>query len=740
MDMAKGNSKREQARKQARQKAEQLVSQMTIEERASQLRYDAPPIERLGVPAYNWWGEALHGIARAGVATSFPQAIGMAATFDAELVRKAGDVSATEGRAKYNAFSEQNDRDIYKGLTFWSPNVNIFRDPRWGRGHETFGEDPYLTSRMGVAYVEGLQGDGEGLKTAACAKHFAVHSGPEAVRHEFNATASKKDMAETYLPAFKACVQEAEVEAVMGAYNRTNGEPCCGSKTLIQDILRGEWEFKGHFVSDCWAIKDFHEHHMVTHTPQESAAMALKAGCDINCGVTYLHLLKALQEGIVTEEEITEAAVRAFTTRYLLGLFEGSEYDEIPYEKIECEEHLEIAERMTRESVVLLKNNGILPLKEDGKTIGVIGPNANSRAALVGNYHGTSSRYITVLEGIQDKIGHNGRVLFSEGAHLFMDRVEPLAWENDRIAEAVSVAKHSDVVVLCVGLDETLEGEEGDTGNSYASGDKIDLQLPKSQRDLLEAVLAIGKPTIVCLMTGSAVDLSLAEERADAVLQVWYPGARGGKAVADILFGVFSPSGKLPVTFYRSLDHLPAFEDYSMQGRTYRYMTDEPLYPFGYGLTYGDVEVRKAEVISEDAGAYRSIRDEAFQDMAVQGGNAQGAAVQETVSRDIVLEAEVINRGTFATDEVVQVYVKDLESKYAVSNYSLCAFERVHLKAGETKRISLRVDGNAFYAVNNEGEYVFDSSTYELYIGLGQPDSRTRELTGKKAVKVDVKF
>lgn len=721
--------KREEARAKARERAIKLVSRMTIGERASQLRYDAPAIERLGIPAYNWWNEALHGVARAGVATSFPQAIGMAATFDTELVEAAGDVSAIEGRAKYNALSKENDRDIYKGLTFWSPNVNIFRDPRWGRGHETFGEDPYLTSRMGVAYVEGLQGDEAELKAAACAKHFAVHSGPEAVRHEFNATATKKDMAETYLPAFKACVQEADVEAVMGAYNRTNGEPCCGSKTLIQDTLRKEWGFQGHFVSDCWAIKDFHEHHMVTHTPEESAAMALQAGCDINCGVTYLHLLKALQEGIVTEEEITEAAVRAFTTRYLLGLFDGSPYDEISYEKVECEEHLAIAEQMTRESVVLLKNNGVLPLNvKDDQTIGVIGPNANSRAALVGNYHGTASRYITVLEGIQDKVGHNGRVLFSEGSHLFKDRVEPLAWKNDRIAEAVTVAKHSDVVVLCVGLDETLEGEEGDTGNSYASGDKKDLLLPESQRDLMDAVLAVGRPTVVCLMAGSAIDLSVADEKADAVLQLWYPGARGGKTVADILFGECSPSGKLPVTFYRTLDGLPDFEDYSMKGRTYRYMTGEALYPFGYGLTYSDVVIQSAQVIS--------IGDKA------DDGNTglQDAAVKETSSRNIVLQAEVVNRGTVDTDEVVQVYVKDMESVYAVPNYSLCAFERISLKAGEVKQITLKVDGSAFYAVNDNGEHIFDSRKYELYVGLGQPDARTEALTGKKSVKVDVAF
>ena len=689
--------------------AENLVSRMTIEERASQLRYDAPAIERLGIPAYNWWGEALHGVARQGVATSFPQAIGMAATFDEALIRKAGDVAATEGRAKYNASVEENDRDIYKGLTFWSPNVNIFRDPRWGRGQETFGEDPYLTSRMGVAYVEGLQGDGDLLKTAACAKHFAVHSGPEAVRHEFNAKASKKDMAETYLPAFRACVQEAGVEAVMGAYNRTNGEPCCGSKVLMQDILRGEWGFQGHYVSDCWAIRDFHEHHMVTYTMEESAAMALQAGCDINCGVTYQYLLNALKKGMVTEAEITEAAVRAFTTRYLLGMFEKNEFDNIPYEKVECEEHLAVAEQLTRESVVLLKNDGVLPLST-GKTIGVIGPNANSREALIGNYHGTSSRYITVLEGIQDKVGHNGRVLFSEGSHLFKDRIESLAWENDRISEAVTVAKHSDVVVLCVGLNETLEGEEGDTGNSYASGDKEDLNLPAPQRKLMEAVLATGKPVVVCLMTGSAMDLSLAQEKAAAVLQLWYPGARGGKAVADLLFGEYSPSGKLPVTFYRSLEELPDFENYSMKGRTYRYMENEALYPFGYGLTYGDVRVESASVVSQDA-----------------------------ASRDVVVCAKLKNAGSVSTDDVIQIYVKDPASAYAVPNHSLCAFQRVSLQAGECKEIEIKVPGAAFLVVDEEGKFQKGSDQCLLYVGTGQPDRRTETLSGKKSVEIAVK-
>ncbi len=695
-------------RKKAAEAAKKLVSQMTLEEKASQLRYDAPAIPRLGVPAYNWWNEALHGVARAGVATSFPQAIGMAAAFDDELLRTVGDAVAEEGRAKYNEYSKQEDRDIYKGLTFWSPNVNIFRDPRWGRGHETYGEDPYLTSRLGVAYVKGLQGEGEYLKTAACAKHFAVHSGPESVRHEFDARANKKDMYETYLPAFEACVKEAEVESVMGAYNRTNGEPCCGSNTLIRGILRGEWEFQGHFVSDCWAIKDFHEHHCVTQTPEESAAMALKAGCDVNCGVTYLHLLKAYEQGLVTEEEITQAAERLFTTRYLLGCFEETQYDQIPYEAVECSEHLELAQKIARESMVLLKNDGILPLQKDKlKTIGVIGPNANSRVPLIGNYHGTSSRYITVLEGIQDAVGEDVRVFYSEGCHLYKDRVEALGWRQDRLSEARTVAAHSDVVVLCLGLDETLEGEEGDTGNSYASGDKIDLQLPESQRELLEAVVGCGKPVILCNLTGSSVDLQYADAHVNAILQVWYPGARGGKAVADILFGACSPSGKLPVTFYRDLEGFPAFEDYSMKGRTYRYLEKEPLYPFGFGLTYGKAQVK-----------------EACLEKAPEEGKA------------LVVKAVLENVGAVGTDEVLQAYIHADDSAFAAPNPSLCCFKRVHLEAGETKEVSVEIPWEALTIVDEEGRRYVDGKNFRLFAGFGQPDERSAALMGTRPVEI----
>ena len=687
-------------REEARQRAQALVDRMTLEEAASQLRYDAPAIERLGVPAYNWWNETLHGVARAGVATSFPQAIGMAASFDPELVRALGDIAATEGRAKYNAASAHGDRDIYKGLTFWSPNVNIFRDPRWGRGHETYGEDPVLTGALGVSYVKGLQGEGDTMKSAACAKHFAVHSGPEALRHHFDAVASKKDMAETYLPAFHALV-DAGVEAVMGAYNRTNGEPCCGSHEL-QRILREEWGFQGHFVSDCWAIRDFHTGHMVTDTPEESAALALKEGCDVNCGNTYVYMMKALEQGLVTEEQIRKSCVRLFTCRYLLGLMEGSEFDAIPYEKVECAEHLAAADKASREACVLLKNDGMLPL-DMGKinTLGVIGPNANSRAALIGNYHGTSSRYVTVLEGLQDALEGRARVLYSQGCHLFKDRDENLAQPDDRLSEALAVAECSDAVVLVLGLDETLEGEEGDTGNAAASGDKADLLLPESQRKLMDAVLRAGKPTAIVLMAGSAIDLQRGAEDANAVLLTWYPGARGGRAVADILLGKTSPSGKLPVTFYHNdqLQQMPEFTDYAMAGRTYRYIEEAPLWPFGYGLTYGDCRVASAR--------------------RTDGG----------------VEAVIENAGTVDTDEVAQVYVQNEGSANAPRNPRLAAFARVHVPAGQAVTVALDIPAERLKVVDGEGRFV-DEGTLVFFVGLGQPDTRTEELTGHAAVRV----
>lgn len=708
-----------QKREEARRRAEDLVMQMTVEEKASQLLYNSPAIERLNIPEYNWWNEGLHGVARAGTATMFPQAIALAAAFDEDLMEEIGDVIAEEGRAKYNMQTRHGDRDIYKGLTFWSPNVNIFRDPRWGRGHETYGEDPYLTSRLGVRFVEGLQGDGRYMKAAACAKHFAVHSGPEALRHRFNAVASAKDMEETYLPAFEACVREAGVEAVMGAYNRTNGEVCCGSPSL-QKILREKWGFEGHFVSDCWAISDFHEYHHITEGPKESAKLALENGTDVNCGCTYARIMDAYREGMIDEKYITQSCIRLFTARFLLGMFDQTEYDNIPYTVVECPEHLALADRAAREGIVLLKNNGILPLASASvRTIGVIGPNANSRAALMGNYHGTASRYTTILEGIQDRVRDEGvRVLYSEGCHLYKDKVENLARPEgeDRIAEAKGVLENSDVVFIVTGLDENLEGEEGDTGNAYASGDKKDLHLPNSQEMLIRELLYFNsslpegsrKPVIVINISGSAIDLSEAEEGADAVLQVFYPGANGGAAAAAVLFGDVSPSGKLPVTFYYGVTDLPDFTDYSMKGRTYRYYEGKELYPFGYGLTYGNCSVTAAAPSGEKS--------------------ADGS---------MELCVRITNDGA-ATEDVLQIYVHDEDTEFVPPNPELAAFRRIRLAAGEEKNIMIRVPERAFTSVDEDGVRAVRGRHYSLYAGFSQPGSRSEELTGKKPLKLEV--
>lgn len=704
-------------RKEAIKRATELVEQMSVEELASQLRFDADEIPRLDIPEYNWWNEGLHGVARAGTATVFPQAIGLGATFDEELMERIGAAISTEARAKYNENEKHDDRDIYKGITLWSPNVNLFRDPRWGRGHETYGEDPTLIARLGVAFIKGLQGDGEYLRTAACAKHFAVHSGPEEKRHFFDAKVSMKELWETYLPQFEACVKEGQVESVMGAYNRTNGEPCCAHSYLMNDVLRGQWGFEGHYVSDCWAIRDFHEQHKVTKRPEESVKLALEHGCDVNCGCTYQKILNAYEEGLISKELLQKSAIRLFTTRFLLGMFDETEYDSIPYEAVECKEHIDLSVEAAHKSVVLLKNDGILPLnKEKLKTIGVIGPNANSRAALIGNYHGTASRYVTVLEGIQDYVGDDVRVLYSEGCHLFLDQVEKLAKEDDRISEAMTVAEHSDLVILCLGLDESLEGEEGDTGNAYASGDKQDLHLPASQQRLLEIIAGMGVPFIVCMMAGSAMDLNLADDKANAVLQTWYPGARGGKAVADILFGEVSPSGKLPVTIYRDLQGMPDFDDYSMKNRTYRFVEKAPLYPFGYGLNYADTQVTDAK-LTDDV-TYDQIK-------------------AQNKEQTVCVETKVVNRGDIFTEDVLQVYVQ-VEASDEVPNPKLAAFKRVALAPGEEKTVTFEIPTKAFSVVNEEGKSVYTGTGADIYVGFGQPDGRTKELIGKKGVKMHI--
>ncbi|HHT98436.1 MAG TPA: glycoside hydrolase family 3 protein [Clostridiales bacterium] len=692
--------------------AQELVSKMTVEEKMSQMLYQSPAIDRLGIPTYNWWNESLHGVARAGVATMFPQAIGLGATFDKELLNEIADVISTEGRAKFTAYSEKGDRGIYKGITFWAPNINIFRDPRWGRGHETFGEDPYLTAELGISYIKGLQGpDREHLKATACAKHFAVHSGPEELRHSFDAVVNKRDLYDTYLYAFKRCVDEGEVEAVMGAYNRVNGEPACGSKTLLIDILRGDWKFKGHVVSDCWAINDFHEYHGVTKVVEESAAMAVNNGCDLNCGNAFLHLPKAFEKGLVKEEVIDEAVTRLLDTRIRLGMLSEypSPYDNIPYSKVECKEHIELSIEAARRSVVLLKNDGVLPLnKKEIKTIAVIGPNADSREALIGNYTGTSSEYITPLEGIKAHVGDDIRVVYAQGAHLFKDREEALGEPNDRLAEAIVTAEMADVVVICLGLDASIEGEQGDTGNAYASGDKIDLELPGNQQALIEAVKRTNKPIIYLLSTGSAMGLKWADENVSAILQTWYPGARGGKAIADVLFGEVSPSGKLPVTFYESSKDMPDFCDYSMDNRTYRYLEEKALYPFGYGLNYTKLKYSNTSMNKEEF----DFTDE------------------------IEISTTITNNGDYPANEIVQVYIKDIEASVKVPNYELKGFESIFIKPGESIDLAIKLNIRDFAFIDDEGKCIFEPGQFEVSIGGQQPDERSEELTKLSVDKV----
>lgn len=692
------------------ERAKDLLSRMTLEEKLSQMTYQSQPIERLGIPAYNWWNEALHGVARAGTATMFPQAIGLAAMFDDQELYEIADIIATEGRAKYKAYSEEGDRGIYKGLTFWSPNVNIFRDPRWGRGHETYGEDPYLTSRLGVAFVKGLQGDDpKYLKTAACAKHYAVHSGPEGLRHEFDAQVSQKDLWETYLPAFEACVKEGHVEAVMGAYNRTNGEPCCGSPTLLQKILRDTWGFQGHVVSDCWAIMDFHTHHHVTATAPESAAVALKAGCDVNCGIVYLHLQAALDEGRITEEDVDRSLLRLLITRMKLGMFDQPEhvpYAAIPVSANNTKAHQEKNLRAARKSLVLLKNDHVLPLCPSKlRRIAVIGPNADSREALKGNYYGDADRYTTVLEGIQNYLeGTDVEVAYSLGCVLFHEKHH--SDENQYIYEATGLARHSDAVVVCLGLDDTLEGEERHQSNTYGSGDKPDLKFPGQQERLLREVLdaAGDKPVILVNMTGSAMDLNLAEERCAAIIQAWYPGSRGGQAIAELLFGEYSPAGRLPVTFYRTIEELPEFTDYRMTGRTYRYMKNDALYPFGYGLSYNTYR-------------YDAVEFPYWQDGKLH------------------VRVRVTNQGTMEGDEVVQLYTIHKSPVLESPNCSLRGFQRITLEPGASQEVEFILGQEDLMMVNNDGEKVLESGEYEITVGGGQPDHRTEELTGQKVLR-----
>lgn len=690
-----------------------LVGRLTVEEKAAQMLHESPAIPRLGIPAYNWWNECLHGVARAGIATVFPQAIGLAAMWNQKRMHEIAVAVSDEARAKHHEYVRHDDRGYYKGLTFWTPNINIFRDPRWGRGHETYGECPYLTSRLGVAFCRGLEGDDpKYLKLVATPKHYAVHSGPEGLRHSFDAVVSQKDLRETYLPAFHACVTEAKAHSVMAAYNRTNGEPCSGSPTLLQKILREEWKFDGYVVSDCWAIRDFHENHHVTETWEQSAAVAVKAGCDLNCGCTYSHIPAAVAKGLLSEADLDVCVTRLFTARMALGMFDPPErvpYASIPYEVNDCERHRELSLTAAREAIVLLRNrNNLLPLDPNVKSIAVIGPNAHDHHVLVANYYGTPSRSVTPLEGIRAAVSKQTVVRYARGCDLLGTQTDGVG-RSANLSEALSQAERCDVVVLCLGLSAEIEGEQGDASNSEAAGDKLSLDLTGLQQRLLEQVVALGKPTVLVLINGSPLAINWADEHVGAIVEAWYPGQEGGTAIADVLFGKYNPGGRLPITFPRSLEDVPPFTDYSMKGRTYRYLEKPPLYPFGYGLSYTRF------VYSDIAVSSTSVR--------------AGDSVE--------VSATVTNAGDREGDEVVQLYVRDLEASTVVPHHDLRGFERITLKPGESRRVAFTLTARDLSLIDDAGQRVLEPGRFRVTVGGSQPDPRSVELLGQAPLAIE---
>lgn len=667
------------------ERVDSLIAQMTLSEKVSQMVHTAPAIERLGLPEYNWWNECLHGVARAGKATVFPQAMGMAAAFNDSLLHRVATAISDEARAKHNAALQQGNRGMYFGLTYWTPNINLFRDPRWGRGQETYGECPYLTARLGVAFIKGLQGNHPRyLKLVATAKHYAVHSGPEESRHRFNAIVNQRDLRESYLPHFQAAVQEAKVHSIMGAYNRTNGEPCNGSPTLLQKILREEWGFDGYVVSDCWAIKDFHEGHHVTKDAVESAALAAREGCDINCGCLFLELIEAVKRGLITEAELDRNLKRLFTARVRLGMFDAPA--RVPWSKLKpavvnSPAHQKLARRMAQESIVLLKNDGVLPLQKDLRQILVVGPNAVDTLVLLGNYNGYAPRMNTILAGIIEKVATGTQVQWAKGCELAGSapiNTKELTW-------LTSYGPPVDVVVACLGYSATLEGEEGALEGG-GSGDRTTYGLPGRQQEYLEALTTLGKPIILVLTGGSPIDLAWAQANCAAIVWAGYPGEQGGNAVADVLFGDYNPAGRLPITFPKSYAQLPAFEDYNMRGHTYRFMEGEVLYRFGYGLSYTTFKYSKLKV------------------------------------RGLSVSVDVKNTGRVAGDEVVQLYVRDVAASVPVPRRHLEGFRRIHLKPGEKKTITFTLRREQFVCFDDNGKPFIEPGDFEISVGGGQPD------------------
>ncbi len=694
----------------ARQKAKELVAKMTVEEKISQLLYNAPAIERLGIEEYNWWNESSHGIHGAGTATVFPHAIAMASTFDPDLVGEVADAVSTEGRAKYNKHVKYGDHDIFKGITFWAPNINIFRDPRWGRGQETFGEDPFLTSELAVSYINGIQGNGEFLKATACSKHFAVHSGPEKNRHGFNAVVDMHDMWETYLPAFEKTVKSG-VSGIMGAYNRLNGEPCCSHSYLISQILRKQWNFDGYVVSDCGALKDIYKFHKFVETKAEAAAAALKSSCDLNCGETYDALIDAYEQDLITEDEITAAAENLFAIRYRLGEFEETRpYSDIGFDKLDSKEHKTLNLKTAEQCMVLLENkDNFLPLdKNTNKKIAVVGPNALSVTALEGNYNGYASEYVTVADGIR-RIFKSAAITVEKGCNYCDEHLNHWSGFQNMISDGVAAASEADITILALGLDRSVEGEDTGFDNDYTvSGDKRSLFLPATQQKLAEAVCDVCENVVVVLLCGSSIDVGeKVRNHAKAVVQAWYPGSLGGLALANILAGDANPSAKLPVTIYKGDHNIPDFEDYSMKGRTYRYIDGDALYPFGFGLSYTNYNYDNAKLVSADG-------------------------------EKITVSAEVENAGCIAGKEIVQVYAAYTDSRAVTPRWQLCSLKSIPLEAGEKKIISLDIDRYWIKAVTPDGERVDPDGKITLFIGGHQPDTVSTVLLGYPCLEIEL--
>jgi beta-glucosidase len=695
------------------ERADDLLARMTLEEKCSQLTYRSPGIDRLGVPPHNWWNEGLHGVARAGLATVFPQAIGLAATFDDELMHRVATVIADEARAKHHAHAAKGDFGIYKGLSFWSPNINIFRDPRWGRGHETYGECPYLTSRMGVAFVRGLQGDDQKyLKLVATPKHMAVHSGPEIGRHGFDVHVSPRDLSETYLVAFRATVVEGKAFSVMGAYNRLDGVPCCASDFLLNQCLREKWGFTGYTVSDCGAITDIHTHHKLTKTAAESSALAISNGLDLCCGEDFTHLMEAIGAHLVDEATINRALHRLLLARFKLGMFDPPEkvaYARIPYDVVDCAEHRALALEAARRSVVLLKNVGnLLPLKKEIRSLAVIGPNADARTVLLGNYHGTPPFIISPLDGIRSKLDPAARIHFAVGTTHLPSEGPWLGTAMRGFVEAVLAAERADVAVVCLGLTPTIEGEEGDAMNSEAGGDRTAIELPAIQQQLLEAVAATGTPVVLVLIAGSAIAIPWAEHNVPAIVQQFYGGQSGGAALADVLFGDHNPSGRLPVTVYRATADLPPFDDYDMSRRTYRFFDAPVLFPFGFGLSFTRFE-------------YGSLSTKRV------GGDVQAAVT-------------VTNAGARAGDEVVQLYIEHVTPPVRAPRRQLVAFRRIFLEAGESRTVEFTPKSERFALFDDNGQPLPPRGAVRVVAGGSQSDSRSLELGAAHLASALVEF